>query len=124
MTQSVVHFHIFGGGRKEFKGVEDMTFDESCVTIINTDDNGNPLPDNEWTLIDDSSERILLQGKTGIMSRTGRIDYDGQYDTDVFKFVEDCTDEEIALLQQAIENNSIEAMNLALDDIEYINQWH
>lgn len=100
-----------------------MTFDESYVTVIDTDEDGNPLPDDEWTLIDDSSERVLLQGKDDIMSRTGRIDYDGQYDTDIFKYVEDCDEEEIELLRQAVESNSIDAMDLTSDDIEYINQW-
>ena len=96
MAQTVVHFHIGRGGRfhnggyKTFKGVEDMTFDESYVTVHDTDEDGNPLPDEEWTLIDDSSERVLLQGKDDIMSRTGRIDYDGQYDTDKSSHIERC----------------------------------
>lgn len=101
-----------------------MTFDERYVTVIDTDEDGNPLPDDEWTLIADSSERILLQGKDDIMSRTGIIDFDGEYDTDIFKFVEDCDEDELELLHQAIERNSIEAMDLTLDDIEYINQWY
>lgn len=90
MAQTVVHFHIFDGGHKEFKGVQDMTFDERYVSIIDTDEDGNPLPEDEWTLIDDSSERVLLQGKDDIMSRTGRVDYDGQYDTDKSSHIERC----------------------------------
>ena len=81
------------------------------------------MPEDEWTLIDDSSERVLLQGKDDIMSRTGRIDFNEEYNTDIFKYVEDCDEEEIELLRRAIESNSIDAMDLTSDDIEYINQW-
>ncbi len=100
-----------------------MTFDE-YVSVIDTNEDGNPLPEDEWTLIEDSSERVLLQGKDDIMSRTGRVDYDGEYDTDIFKFVEDCDEDEIELLHQAVESNSIDAMDLTSDDIEYINQLY
>ncbi len=127
--QTVVHFHIGRGGRfrnggyKTFKGVEDMKFQHEYCSVIDTDEDGNPLPEDEWTLIENASVRVLLEGKDAIMSRTGRIEYDDEYDTDIFKFVEDCNEDEIELLQQAIDSNSIEAMDLTTEDIEYINEW-
>ncbi len=127
---TVVHFHIGRGGSfrhagyKEFKGVEDMTPSEYC-SVIDTDEDGNPLPDDDgrwWTMVEDSSERVLLQGRENIMSRTGTLDYDGDYDKDVYKYVEDCDEDELLLLRQAVERNSVDAMGLTYDDIEYIRE--
>ena len=128
-TQTVVHFHIGRGGRfhnggfKEFKGVEDLTWPYEYCTIIDTDEDDNPLPDEEWTLIEDASRCVLLEGREAIESRTGVLEYDGIYNTDIFKYVEDCTESEIALLKEAIDNHDIEAMDLTSEDIEYINQF-
>ena len=128
-TRTVVHFHIGRGGRfhnggfKTFKGVQDLTWPCEYCTIIDSDEDGNPLPDEEWTLIEDASRSVLLEGREAIESRTGKLDYDDQFNTDIFKYVEDCTESEIALLKEAIDNHDIEAMDLTSEDIEYINQF-
>ena len=129
-TQTVVMFHIGRGGRfnngghKTFEGVRDLTWAPDICTLINTDEeDGSLLHEDEWRLIEDASERTLLEGREAIESRTGVLDYDGIYDTDIFKYVEDCTDDELQLLKQAIDNHDIEAMDLTSEDIDYINEW-
>ena len=127
-NKTVVHFHVGRGGKfhnggyKEFKGVQDLTLPNEYCTIIDTDENGNQLSDDEWILIEDSSEKVLLKGKNNIMSRTGVLDYDGKYDTDIYKYIEDCDEEELRLLHTSIYNNDVETMDLTPDDIEYINE--
>ena len=128
-TQTVVHFHIGRGGRfnnggfKEFKGVEDLNhFFPDWLILIDTDEDGNPIPDDEWVLQTDTGH-VFLEGREAIESRTGVLDFAGIYDTDIFKYVEDCTESEIALLKEAIDNHDIEAMDLTFEDIEYINQF-
>jgi hypothetical protein len=127
-TQTVVMFHIGRGGRfnngghKTFKGVQDLTWPDYC-TVIDSDEDGNPLPDEDWTLIEDACRSVLLEGKEAIESRTGKLDYDGEYDSDVFKYIGDCSDDELQLLKQAIDNHDIEAMDLTSDDIDYINEY-
>lgn len=122
-TQTVVMIHIGRGGRfnngghKTFVGVRDLTWAPDICTLIDTDE------EDEWRLIEDASERTLLEGREAIESRTGVLDYDGIYDTDVFKYIEDCTDDELQLLKQAIDNHDIEAMDLTSADIDYINEW-
>lgn len=128
-TQTVVHFHIGRGGRfnngghKTFEGVRDLSWPYEYCTIIDCDEDGEPLPDEEWTLIMDASERTLLEGREAIESRTGVLNFDGIYDTDVFKYVEDCTDDELQLLKQAIDNHDLSAFHLTSEDIDYINKW-
>lgn len=128
-TQTVVHFHIGRGGRfnngghKTFEAVEDLNhFNRDWLILLDTDEDNNPIPDDEWVLQTDTGH-IFLEGREAIESRTGVLDYDGIYDTDVFKYVEDCTDDELQLLKEAIDSNAIEAMDLTPEDIDYINEW-
>lgn len=126
-AQTVVHFHIGRGGRfhdpgfKEFKGAEDMRIPYDYCTIENTDEDGNPLPDEEWKLIVDSNRDILLDGREAIESRTGVLDYDGEYDTDIYKYLKDCTDSEKEILIKAVERG--DTWGLDELDIKYINEW-
>lgn len=127
--QTVVHFHIGRGGRfhnggfKTFEGVEDLNhFHRDWLIVLDTDEDGNPLPDEEWVMQADNGH-IFLEGREAIESRTGKLDFDGIYDTDIFKYVEDCTEDEFRLLKQAIDNHDIEAFHLTDDDIDYINEY-
>lgn len=69
--------------------------------IINdTDIDGNPLPDEQWQLLD-CGGNILLEGRDNIEAETGQIDYDNDYGTWRVKYLEDCNEEEIEALYQA-----------------------
>ena len=71
------------------------------------DEDGNELPDDEWTLTDQGGN-IILEGRKEIESPVGVLEWDTIYDTDIVKYIEDCTDEEIELIMKAYRNNEIE----------------
>lgn len=124
MTRTVVHFHIGRGGRfhnpgyKTFVGVEDMHPSESSI-VFEQDEDGKPLPDEDWVLVDGGGSE-LLRGKANILARTGRLDYDGEYNTDIFKYIEDCNDEEVELIKTAIIKEDVSSFRLTDDDKDYI----
>lgn len=69
--------------------------------IINdTDIDGNPLPDEQWQLLD-NGVNILLEGRDQIEAETGSIDYDDDYGKWIVKYLSDCNEEEIEALYQA-----------------------
>ena len=75
------------------------------------DEDGNPLPDDEWTLTDQAGN-IILEGRKEIESPVGVLEWDGIYDTDIVRYLEDCTKEEMELVMEAYRNNEIEDKNL------------
>lgn len=124
MTRTVVHFHIGRGGRfhnpghKTFVGVEDMHPSESSI-VFEQDEDGKPLPDEDWVLVDGGGSE-LMRGKANILARTGRLDYDGEYNTDIFKYIEDCNDEEVELIKTTIIKEDVSSFRLTDDDKDYI----
>ena len=69
--------------------------------IINdTDIYGNPLPDEQWQLLDRAGN-VLLEGRDNIEDETGQIDYDNDYGTWRVKELEDCNEEDIEALYHA-----------------------
>lgn len=69
--------------------------------IINdTDIDGNPLPDEQWQLLD-NGVNILLEGRDQIEAETGSVDYDDDYGKWIVKYLSDCNEEEIEALYQA-----------------------
>jgi hypothetical protein len=107
----IVAFHIGRGGRfhnpghksynnnvKNFQHLLQLEYDH--LYLHNVDEVGNILPDEEWTMTD-ANGNVLLEGRDEIESETGILDYDGDYDTDIVKYVEDCDDGELALLYDA-----------------------
>lgn len=124
MKRTVVHFHIGRGGRfhnpgyKTFVGVEDMRSSESSM-VFEQDEDGKPLPDEDWVLVDGGGSE-LMRGKANILARTGRLDYDGEYNTDIFKYIEDCNDEEVELIKTAIIKEDVSSFRLTDDDKDYI----
>ena len=124
MKRTVVHFHVGRGGRfnnpgyKTFVGVEDMHPSESSI-VFEQDEDGKPLPDKDWVLVDGGGSE-LMRGKANILARTGRLDYDGEYNTDIFKYIEDCNDEEVELIKTAIIKEDVSSFRLTDDDKDYI----
>ena len=104
-----VRFHIGRGGHfnnaghKTYigtvNGLSDC-FGES--SIIDMDDNGDKLPDNKWQLIDGGGN-VILTGRDEIESETGILDWDGEYDTDIVRYLEDCDDDEYQMILNTAE---------------------
>ena len=99
-----VRFHIGRGGHfnnaghktyvVSVNGLSDC-FGESIV--ISEDENGHPLPDSEWQLVDGGGN-VILTGRDEIESETGILDWDGEYDTDIVQKLSECDDDEYQLI--------------------------
>lgn len=108
----IVAFHIGRGGKFNNQGYKSFLpyvsklndcFSETSI-IISEDEDGNELPDEEWKLIDGGGNTIL-QGRESIVSDTGILDWDGEYDTDIVKYLDDCSDEELEIIYKAYIND-------------------
>ena len=107
-----VRFHIGRGGHfnnaghKTYvvtvNGLSDC-FGESIV--ISEDENGKPLPDSEWRLVDGGGN-VILTGRDEIESETGILDWDGEYDTDIVQKLSECDDDEYQLILAAAERGA------------------
>ena len=104
-----VRFHIGRGGQfhnaghKTYVGTLNDLFD--CFGdsfIISEDENGKILPDSEWRLMD-SGGNVVLSGRDEIESETGVIYFDGKYDADIVRYLEDCDDDEYQLILDTAE---------------------
>ena len=104
----IVCFHVGRGGYHNNPGyksfnpyvhsIQDL-FDYGFVNC--EDEDGNELPDNEWTLTDQGGN-IILEGRQEIESPVGVLYWDYDYDTDIAKYIEDCDDEEIDLIYNTL----------------------
>lgn len=106
----IVSFHVGRGGYhnnpgyKTFNPYVHSIQDLSVYGFLNCEDeDGNPLPDDEWTLTDQSGN-IILEGRQEIESPVGVLEWDTIYDTDIVRYVEDCDDEEIDILYNELIN--------------------
>lgn len=103
-----VRFHVGRGGQfhnaghKTYvgtvNGLSDC-FGESTI-IISEDENGKPLPDSEWQLVDGG---VILSGRDKIESDTGILDWDGDFDTDIVRHLSECDDDEFQMILDAAE---------------------
>lgn len=106
-----VRFHIGRGGQfhnaghKTYVGtVNDLSDCFGDSIIFSEDENGKTLPDSDWRLVDGGGN-VILSGRDEIESETGILDWDGEYDTDIVRYIEDCTDEEYQLIIDAYNNH-------------------
>lgn len=104
-----VRFHVGRGGQfhnaghKTYVGtVNDLSDCFGDSTIISEDENGKPLPDSKWQLVDGGGNVILL-GRDEIESDTGVLDWDGEYDTDIVRHLSECDDDEYQMILDAAE---------------------
>ena len=114
----IVCFHVGRGGYLNNPGyksfnpyvhsIQDL-FEDGFLNC--EDEDGNELPDEEWTLTDQGGN-IILEGRQEIESPVGILEWDTIYDTDIVKYIEDCTKEEIELIMEAYRNQEIEDENL------------
>ncbi len=103
----LVHFHIGRGGRffnsgfKTYVGTVRGLFD--CfgeAIVVSEDEDGKVLPDDKWMLIDGGGDEILT-GREEIEAPVGILDWDGDYDTDIVRYLSECSDEECQLIIDA-----------------------
>lgn len=99
-----VRFHIGRGGHfnnaghKTYEGtVNDLSDCFGDSSIIWEDENGKPLPDSEWQLMDGGGN-VILTGRDEIESETGILDWDGEYDTDIVRKLSECDDDEYQMI--------------------------
>ena len=104
-----VRFHIGRGGQfnnachKTYVGtVNDLSDCFGDSIVFSEDENGKPLPDSEWKLVD-SGGNVILSGRDEIESETGILDWDGEYDTDIVRHLSECDDDEYQLILDAAE---------------------
>lgn len=104
-----VRFHIGRGGQfhnaghKTYVGtVNDLSDCFGDSSIICEDENGKPLPDSEWQLVD-SGSNVILSGRDEIESDTGILDWDGEYDTDIVRYLSECDDDEYQMILDTAE---------------------
>ena len=104
-----VRFHIGRGGQfnnaghKTYVGtVNDLSDCFGDSIVFSEDENGKPLPDSEWRLVDGGGN-VILTGRDEIESETGILDWDGEYDTDIVRNLSECDDDEYQLILDAAE---------------------
>lgn len=107
-----VRFHIGRGGHfnnaghKTYVGTVNGLSD--CFgdsIVISEDENGKPLPDSEWRLVDGGGN-VILSERDEIESETGILDWDGEYDTDIVRKLSECDDDEYQLILDAAERGA------------------
>lgn len=104
-----VRFHIGRGGQfnnaghKTYVGtVNDLSDCFGDSIVFSEDENGHPLPDSEWRLVDGGGN-VILTGRDEIESETGILDWDGEYDTDIVRHLSECDDDEYQLILDTAE---------------------
>ena len=106
----IVSFHVGRGGYHNNPGYKSFTpYVHSIQDLFEDgvqnceDEDGKPLPDNEWTLTDQGGN-IILEGRQEIEAPVGVLYWDYDYDTDIVEYIEDCTDDEIEILYNELIN--------------------
>lgn len=122
----IVAFHVGRGGRYNNGGHKTFNphvrklqecFGENSI-IINEYEDGNALPDELWQLIDGGGN-VILEGRETIESETGILEWDTIYDTDIVRYIEDCTDDEMEILYKAYLDDEL----LDDDAIDFVCEW-
>lgn len=81
--------NFYNGGHKTYRGVVNQLADCFCDSIvISEDENGKPLPDSDWQLVD-SGSNIILKGRDQIEAEVGVLNWDYEYDSDIVRYLED-----------------------------------
>ena len=107
-----VRFHIGRGGHFNNAGHKTYVVTVNGLSdcfgdsiVISEDENGKPLPDSEWRLVDVGGN-VILTGRDEIESETGILDWDGEYDTDIVQKLSECDDDEYQLILDAAERGA------------------
>lgn len=108
----IVSFHISRGGRfnnsgyksylgeKTFKDL--ISMNENNLYIVNRDKQGKFI---KPIFIDGSSNEVSDDNANSL---TGTLNFDGDYDTYIAKYIEECTDQELNIIRESDEWKSSE----------------
>lgn len=118
MTPIYISFHIGRGGQFNNAGHLRFMYEEDfqslisrCSDICTITQSRN---DAEWKLIDDSNCKVILQGRDAIEANVGKLEWDGEYDTDYVTTFDQLNDKELETLWAAYQRE--EYMSSQLKD--------
>ena len=109
----IVCFRVCDGDKEflpKFHSLIDFYSSRNCLVLLD-DADGNPLPDDECAVVDSVGNNIL-EGRKNVDSPVGILVWDEDYLTDIAKYLEDCTKEEIKLVMEAFQNWNMEDKDL------------
>lgn len=95
---------FYNAGHKKLIGYNESLQDYfQDVFLIDgaDDDKDEKLPEEEWLLLD-ADGNTLLKGYE-IMSRTGTLDFDGDYDTIIVRSIEELREDEKSIVLDSYE---------------------
>ena len=95
---------FYNAGHKKLIGYNESLQDYfQDVFLIDgaDDDEDEKLPEEEWLLLD-ANGNTLLKGYE-IMSRTGTLDFDGDYDTIIVRSIEELREDEKSIVLDSYE---------------------
>ena len=95
---------FYNAGHKKLIGYNEILQDYfQDVFLIDgaDDDEDEKLPEEEWLLLD-ANGNTLLKGYE-IMSRTGTLDFDGDYDTIIVRSIEELREDEKSIVLDSYE---------------------
>lgn len=108
-----VRFHIGRAGRAgQLSFVNEDNFQEllrQCELYAQTEeydpetDEYTPLPEEQWRY-EDANGNILVEGRDAMEADTGRLVWDGEYDTDYVTTTDDLSAKELECLLAAYHN--------------------
>lgn len=121
--------HYNNAGHRSFCGCEnfrelvDLEINDGCDLITEDwDDEADKLvkfEDKDWRLVNRVGD-TLLEGRDEIECETGSIDFDGIYNTDYVKTVDNLTAEEEEILVDGLDN--CDYFNMSDELREYVKQ--
>jgi hypothetical protein len=102
--KTIAMFHISGGGgnsrKVTFQGFKKITdcydWDMHCF-LKNEDEEGNLLPEDEWTIVGDSGNEIMdaEEYNVAMTEGIGTLNFDEDYDTTYSKYLDDISEDEL-----------------------------
>ena len=104
--------HLTFHGEEDFQDLLRRCSDDFMLT--NDDEDGNILPDADWQIVDNGSN-VILQGRDEIEAMTGRLEWDGIYDTDYVKTTDNLSNDEIEAIWKVYKDE--EYMSDELKDV-------
>jgi len=110
----IVAFHIGRGGRfynsgfKTFLGELDFQDLQNRYSDVLYTKNRDDFGRFQKPVLCDSSGKIVSHDDTSGL--IGQLDFDGDYDTAYCRYIEDCTDEELAIISKSTNYKSFELL--------------
>jgi hypothetical protein len=100
MKKTILHFHTGRGGKFNNQGHVTYCGEKSILQILRND-NSVFISEDDLYYIDNSGNELISveEAESGV----GKIDFDGEYDTDTCIFLEECGETELNLILKSNE---------------------